>query len=346
MTENNQKDGRKDWSSSFIRVRTELSVTAMIFLAIVWLDMDLTKFPVLGVTLSHPAPKGIIIAFLLCIFLYFAAALCVKYWRENAQIRESAETLNEAEKTLRQSIDRLEAFTPPDHLHEIAKYTTVIEEEYKKYEVLCSDQFRTLAKWRDDRWKRTDTDALRNGRELVAVTAVEGPLTAAEVKSLHEQYSAIMQENKKLFDTNFEGQVKELAARGEHFLSRIDATMSDAIDSMNRNIEIAKSNIKAQGPDIQQALKEVTDKADALRAEMRSLAGAIAWDHLVFGFWVPFSVACVAVLLSLPRAYIQMRPALTVVAACLPDHLLACSTPEPPSFFALAWAAMRSVLGL
>ncbi len=279
-----------------------MSVTAMILVTVVWLDMDLTKLPGLGVTLAHPAPKGVVIALLLVFFLYFLSAISVKYWRENAQIRESASTLRQAEKTLGESIEKLLTFSPPDHLAQVKAFSAAVEGEYKTYETRFLERLRALTEWQSQRWNRGDLRTEHLGREAFMVSEVQGPLNREEVESLHKRYTWLMSESQRLSDMDYDRQLKDLANFGEEFVTKNSAAMSEAFANVDAKIEAAKQDFTAQGPDIEKALNEVTKKTDALRKEMRRLAGAIAWDHLVLGFWLPVLFFSACVFLSIPKA--------------------------------------------
>jgi len=155
-----------------------------------------------------------------------------------------------------------------------------------------------------------------------------------------------MNENKLRSDLKYERQVEELGKRGEEFLANANTAVSDALARMNNRIEEMKGELHAQGPGIQNSLSEIRTKTDALRTEMRSLAGAIAWDHLVFGFWVPLVFASTSVLVSLPRALAEIKPAIASAAACLSPHFMTCFTPQPPTVLSQALSVLRSMLGL
>ena len=165
MTGDKGREGGDDWSASFVRVRTEMSVTTVILVSVVWLDMNLSKIPGFGVELSHQAPKGWIILFLLLFFFYFAFSLVIKFWRENAHIKEPRSSLIAYEETLRKQIERLMAFSQPDYAAELKQYTDAIGKAYEEYNKHSVTKFEQLTNWQKERWNRSDLSSFSYARE-------------------------------------------------------------------------------------------------------------------------------------------------------------------------------------
>lgn len=327
MTDSSEKDGRSDWSASFVRVRTEMSVTAVILVSVVWLDMSLTKIPGFGIDLSHPAPKGWIMLFLLLFFIYFATSLVLKYWRESAHIREPRKFLLLYEDTLRREVDRLMSFSQPDHAAELKQYTDSIGKAYEVYQQVSVERFERLWKWKKERQNSTENSFVSFQRDANNIISTEGPLDADKVQELHRGYAYIMGENARRSDLNYDKNLNDLEKHGADFLARVNETMSAALAAMEERANQMEGQLHAQGPDIDKALGEIIAKTDALRAKLRSLASANFWDNLAAGFWIPLAFSCVSVLISLPRAFAEIDPVITSAIACLSADFMACAAP-------------------
>lgn len=335
-----------NWSSSFARARTEMIVTTMIILAMTHLEMNMSRVPALGIELSRSAPKATILAFLFMFYIYFVIVFFLKFLAEYNTIRIPIETIANLDKSLGRQMESLQLNSLQVHYDDIAGYETQINNSLEKYKNETFERHDYLRLDRNYRWEVLDGDVIRVNDLKNALLAIgEQRDEKAKTQAIKTIQDALT-EARKLNNIDHELEIKKLDDAANSHLVGIRSVIDGFQNSLAQKTSQTLKDIATTANDVKPILAATQTEMEEIRKKTRSLAKALTWDKLVFGFWVPLIFAVVSVGLSVPQATADMKPFLTSVVKCFLPLDLRCWYRVPPTSFDLIVNFFKQLNGI
>jgi len=96
-----------EWSSTFVRVRAECCVLAILIFSLAYLRVNLASLPVVGNALAD-VDRGAVLLFLYLFYIYFVVAWTLRWWNERTDMAASTARLDEQRTQLDQLVTRIE----------------------------------------------------------------------------------------------------------------------------------------------------------------------------------------------------------------------------------------------
>lgn len=305
---------KANWSSSFMRARTEMTATAVFILAVTHLGV--TKFPFFGSELSH-APKATILLFLIGFFVYFTLAFCVKFRAEHGDVGLPIETLDRLDTGLHGKVERLFSFQSRPFADDVARHVETLNQAMTQYKNDAFAPIESMAQFFKERWH-----AQPHGMRPVFIEDVVPKIgivmdeqTRNQILRFHNQALAeARQYNDKLYENN----VLRLDRYASTHLETVTKTIDSFQQGLDDQIQAYQAEVAAKAEQVKLDMLDTKNEIERIRKEIRSLAKALTWDKIVLGFWVPLAFAVLCVAYALPQAVYDMAPLKAASSKCLP----------------------------
>ncbi|UTV38119.1 hypothetical protein MYG64_07440 [Ensifer adhaerens] len=306
-----------DWSSSFVRTRTEMTVTTVILLAVTHLDMSLTKIPGFGIELAHSAPRAGILAFLILFFLYFTAAFVVRFLTEYGDVKLPSDTLQGLDREFNGRVLQLVSFNSSPFSEEVRRYAETLTSALAEYRTATWRHVQRLAPAPDP--SRTENIHMFKpetfASELPAVGTLLGDIERERIIEAHQRY---LDRDKPRVAKVYHENVAHFETEAKNHLHTVNQTLDTFETKLAANVTQYQTALGEQAQQVKNELSATRGEIDRIRKQIRSLARVMTWDELWFGFIFPLAFALISFAYTLPQAIADMAPLTASVQKCFP----------------------------